>query len=314
MSSVVGKTLGKYRVLEKIGAGALADVYRGLQIGLDREVAIKVLPPALAADREMLARFKRESLSTARMSHPNIITVFDSGEQDGVHYYVMEHLRPESLADRLETQGPLSAERALKIVQDVLKALIYAHERDVAHRALGSGSVKFDGRGNAVLTDFAPAESGLTDPREDLEAVGEILSEMLTGQPVGEEVPLAKLDPSLPAELVALCDRALAADPASRFTTARDMLVEVKRIELEQKAHRIARAMQKARIAALAPSDTPAGPGYESDPWGFLSSLALVLEGAEERQIVRRTLWWLVPLLLFTVVITVWAYRLIVGV
>jgi hypothetical protein len=264
VASMVGRTLGKYRVLEKIGAGSLADVYRGIQIGLDREVAIKVLPPALATDRDMVARFKRESLATARMSHPHIITIFDSGEQEGLHYYVMERLKADSLADRLEVEQPLPVERAIKVAIDLVKALIYAHERQVAHRALTSTSVRFDSRDNAVLADFAPGESELADPREDLEAVGAIIEEML--------------GPKLPEEIAPVVERAL----DSGYATARDMLVALKSIEHQRRPGRVPSVPVVVR--APPPPFSPA-----------------------------RTLVWLVPLLMLTVVTTVWVYRLIAG-
>src|ERR1051325_43455 len=98
-TSLIGKVLGKYRIVEKLGSGGMADVYKGIQIGLDREVAIKVLPPAFAADREMVKRFRRESQATAKLSHPNIITIYDSGEQDGIYFYVMEFLKADGLAE-----------------------------------------------------------------------------------------------------------------------------------------------------------------------------------------------------------------------
>src|SRR5437870_12686772 len=114
----------------------MADVYKGVQVGLEREVAIKVLPPAFAADREMVKRFRRESQATAKLSHPNIITVYDSGEQDGYFYYVMEYLKTDSLEELLEKEGKLQIGKAIKVAQDVIKALVYIHEKELVHRDL----------------------------------------------------------------------------------------------------------------------------------------------------------------------------------
>ena len=116
---MIGTLLGKYRIVEKIGSGGMADVYKGLQVGLEREVAIKVLPPAYAKDVQMVKRFKRESQATAKLSHPNIVTIYDSGEQDGCFYYVMEYLKADALDDILAKEKVLPLKQGLKISKDM---------------------------------------------------------------------------------------------------------------------------------------------------------------------------------------------------
>ena len=205
---LVGKVLGKYRIVEKIGSGGMADVYKGLQVGLEREVAIKVLPPVYAKDLDRLKRFRRESQATAKLSHPNIITIYDSGEQDGFYYYVMEYLKAESLETVIKSEGKLALKQALKISKDILKALVYTHDKSIIHRDLKPGNIRFDLRGNAIVTDFGLVkdlqETSITmtgisigtpqymspeqllgedvDERSDLYQLGVMLYEMLAGQ------------------------------------------------------------------------------------------------------------------------------------
>jgi serine/threonine protein kinase len=206
--SLIGRVIGKYKVTERIGSDGLLEVYRGIQVGLDREVAIRVLPPALASDREAVMRFRRESQATARLSHPNIITIYDSGEEVDHHYCVMECLNSNSLEDILAEQAPLPVPRVLKIGHDILKALAYIHGRDVIHCDLRPANIHFDQRNNAIVTHFGymwdcglmaepvgeafrgtpPYASpeqilGLElDHRSDLYQVGLIMHESLTGR------------------------------------------------------------------------------------------------------------------------------------
>ncbi len=207
--AMIGKVLGKYKIVEKLGSGGMADVYKGIQDGLEREVAIKVLPKAYSRDAEMVKRFKRESQATAKLAHPNIITIYDSGEQDGLCYYVMEYLKADSLDDIIKREKQLTSKRSLKIVQDILKALAYTHDKHILHRDLKPSNIKFDLRGNAIVTDFGLVKdleqtsitvSGVSlgtpmymspeqlagdpvDERSDIYQVGIIFYEMLTGQP-----------------------------------------------------------------------------------------------------------------------------------
>ncbi|MBI2943799.1 MAG: protein kinase [Candidatus Wallbacteria bacterium] len=227
---MIGKILGKYKIVEKLGSGGMADVYKGIQEGLEREVAIKVLPKAYSRDAEMVKRFKRESQATAKLAHPNIITIYDSGEQDGLCYYVMEYLKADSLDDIIKKEQKLPPKKALKIAQDILKALAYTHDKKILHRDLKPSNIKFDLRGNAIVTDFGLVKdleqtsitvSGVSlgtpmymspeqlsgdpvDERSDLYQVGVIGYEMLTGQaPFGGKGPYQPGSKSPNAELVA---------------------------------------------------------------------------------------------------------------
>src|SRR4030042_4129297 len=123
---LVGTTLGNYQIIQEIGRGGMAIVYNAFQPSLRRYVALKVLPDYYQADPEFVARFQREARAAAQLSHPNVVTIYDVGEQAGVHYIAMEYLEGGSLLDRL-ARGPLSREEALQIVEQVGSALAVAH-------------------------------------------------------------------------------------------------------------------------------------------------------------------------------------------
>ena len=292
--TLVGRTLGKYRLVERVGSGALADVYRGLQIGLERTVVVKVLPPALAADAVFRARFRRSGLATARLSHPNVITIFDSGEEGGVPYTVMEELRPASLEDTLEHEGALPWTQVLKVGHDVAKALVYAHGRGVCHGSLSPACVKFDQRQNAILTDFARADDGASEAADVLALAG-ILHAALTGQLEAHPAKRAAWREETPAELAAFVDGAL----ASGHATARDFLARLKDVELRLRARHVSRAMAALPPAVL--EDDPPMPLCESsDSLGFLESLSSIISDDGQRGDVVRAFSWAAPVFLIT--------------
>ena len=283
---LVGKVLGKYRIVEKIGSGAMADVYKGLQIGLEREVAIKVLPPAYAKDLDRLKRFRRESQATAKLSHPNIITIYDSGEQQGFYYYVMEYLQAESLEAMLAGGRPLDLKQGLKIGKDVLKALVYTHDKSIIHRDLKPGNIRFDLRGNAIVTNFGLvkdlAETSLTmtgisvgtpqymspeqllgeevDERSDIYQMGVLLYEVFCGQtPFGEKNPYLGgkerhveitaphlLNGEVDERLSDLILRALEQEPEKRLQSAEELLKGLTKIERKLEARQ---ASQRAGLS-----------------------------------------------------------------
>jgi len=201
----------RYRVGAEIGAGGMALVYRAVDLKHGRDVAVKVLRSELAhavgADR-----FLREIATTATLRHPNILPLFDSGDADGILYYVMPLVQGESLRDRLDREGRLSIDDALRITTEVADALGYAHERGIAHRDIKPENILLE-RGHAVVADFGIAcavaatgnerltQTGFSvgtptymspeqavgeqnlDGRSDLYSLGCVLYEMLAGQP-----------------------------------------------------------------------------------------------------------------------------------
>jgi serine/threonine protein kinase len=136
-----GSRLGSYEILAPIGAGGMGEVYRARDTKLGREVAIKVLPEAFSRNKERLARFRREARLLASLNHPNIATLFDFQESDGVHYLVLEFVPGKTLAERID-KGPLPFEEALPLFKQIAEALEAAHEKGIVHRDLKPTNIK----------------------------------------------------------------------------------------------------------------------------------------------------------------------------
>ena len=155
VDSLEGQNLGKYRVLEPLGRGGMARVYRAYHAQLDRYVAIKVLRSDLVEEEEFLARFKREARAAAALRHPNIVQVYDFDVRGGLYYMVMELLPGDTLRRRLndyQGQGdkmPLG--EVVRILLDVLDGLAYAHSEDMIHRDVKPANILLTKRGQAVL-------------------------------------------------------------------------------------------------------------------------------------------------------------------
>jgi len=166
---LTGKRLGKYVVLEQIATGGMAVLYKARDTILNRHVALKVLLSSLCIDSSMVARFRREAEATAKLSHPNIVPVYDVGEEDGVHYIAMEYVEGESLSEIIAREAPIAPERALGIVEQVAHGLAAAHEADLIHRDIKPGNILIDRKGRARLTDFGLVQisegTRLTDAR-----------------------------------------------------------------------------------------------------------------------------------------------------
>jgi serine/threonine-protein kinase len=187
MTLAVGQTIGPYRVIEQVGRGGMATVYKAHQAALARYVALKVLPAFLAEDEGFTERFRSEAVTVAKLRHPNILQVFDYGEENGVHYIVTEFVDGGTLADQIGS--PLPPDYVVKMLGPVASALDYAHARDVVHRDVKPSNILLAGDGTPVLSDFGLAKMLMSSvPR--LTRTGAVVGTpeyMAPEQAIGEE-------------------------------------------------------------------------------------------------------------------------------
>ena len=157
-----GQTLGKYRIMEPLGRGGMAQVYRAYHPQLDRYVAVKVLRSDLVEEAEFLARFRREAQSVANLRHENIVQVYDFDADGDIYYMIMELLEGDTLKVRLNAyrarKERMPSGEMLRITLDVLDGLAYAHSEGIIHRDIKPANILLTSRGQAVLTDFGIAQ------------------------------------------------------------------------------------------------------------------------------------------------------------
>jgi serine/threonine protein kinase len=165
MAIEAGQHLSHYRLIEKIGEGGMGVVWKALDTALDREVAIKILPEAMAGGAQRRARFQREAKLLASLNHPGIATVFGVHDADGVHFLAMELVPGEDLALRLE-RGRMEVEEAIAVARRIAEALEAAHGQGVIHRDLKPGNVLVMKDGAVKILDFGLAKALAPDPAE----------------------------------------------------------------------------------------------------------------------------------------------------
>jgi hypothetical protein len=259
--------IGRYRVLEPIGRGGMGSVYRAHDPTLDRLVAIKVMAQDAEAGAEAKTRFLREAQSAARLNHPNIITVYELGEDQGRVFIVMELLEGDPLSRVISRVPTLPLRRKLAVMTQICEGLAFAHQRGVVHRDMKPANVFLLKNGHVKILDFGIARVGSseltrtgllmgtpnymspeqargrrTDSRSDIFSVGVLFYELLSGRKpfVGEDyfetldkvryeepTPLGQLVGALPPALLALVQRAMAKDPAARYQSLEDMTADL---------------------------------------------------------------------------------------
>ena len=253
---------GRYRLIERIGSGGMADVWKAHDSELGRDVAIKVLHENFARDTQFVERFRREASAAAGLQHPNVVSVYDRGEWEGTYYIAMELVEGSSLRD-LINRG-LEPSEAVVVARQVLAAASFAHARGIVHRDLTPLNVLIDRSGRIRVTDFGIARAGNSEitqtgsvmgtaqylspeqaqgmevgPPGDIYAIGVMLFEMLTGRvpfdgenavaiamkQVAEQPPApSTINPKVTPALDAVVLKALAKDPAERFASADEMM------------------------------------------------------------------------------------------
>lgn len=164
---------GRYELINHIARGGMAEVYLAHDLMLDRRVALKVLFPELSTDSNFVERFRREAQAAANLSHPNIVSIYDWGEENGTYFIVMEYIEGRTLGGIIRNEGPLMAERMAEIGADVAAALAFAHRSGVVHRDVKPGNVLISPSGQVKVTDFGIARAANSD--QDLTQTGAVM-------------------------------------------------------------------------------------------------------------------------------------------
>lgn len=310
---------GRYRVLAKLGGGGMADVWLAEDAHLQRRIALKVLHPRFAQDREFVMRFQREAEAAAGLQHPNVVAVFDRGEWEGTYYIAMQYVEGPTLKQLIDSG--ITLEQAVAVIRQVLQAAGYAHRQGIVHRDLKPQNVIVDPEAKAVVTDFGIARAGVSEitqtgsvmgtphylsPEQaqgfdvtavsDLYSIGVMLYEALTGRvPFEGESAVAvamkqvsqmpqrpsSIQPRVSPALDAVVMRALEKDPGQRFQSA-DAFIAA----LDQALREPGGAGRgTTSFAALPPVVAPPG---EEDPeakrrrrnWWIIGALVAILIGA----------------------------------
>jgi len=262
---------GRYRILRKLGSGGMANVYLAEDEDLGRRVAIKILSERYANDESFNERFRREAKSAASLSHPNIVSIYDRGEADGIPYIAMEVIEGRSLKELILTSGPLPLAAAIDYAHQMLDALRFAHRNGIIHRDIKPHNILLGAENRAKVTDFGIARAGASQMTEvgsimgtaqylspeqargapvtaasDLYSVGIVLYEMLTGQVPfsGDSAieiamkhlnetprPPSSLRPELTPELDQVVLRALAKHPEDRYQASEEFSADLDRVE-----------------------------------------------------------------------------------
>ncbi len=259
-ASLVGHTMGPYQLVERLGQGGMATVYKAYEPSLDRHVAVKILPQFMARDPQFMDRFRREAKAVAQLSHPNIVPIHSFGEQDGLPYIAMRYVEGETLKHARD--GACAPEEAIRLLLPVLEALDYAHQEGIIHRDIKPSNVLMADGDWPLLADFGLAKmvKGSTqitatgvgvgtpaymspeqgqgtgvDQRTDIYSLGIVLYEMLTGDvPFRADTPMAvvikhitaplpmprEVNPAIPEPLERVILKATAKNPANRYQSA----------------------------------------------------------------------------------------------
>ncbi|MFD1735769.1 Stk1 family PASTA domain-containing Ser/Thr kinase [Bacillus salitolerans] len=206
---MIGKRLnGRYKIMDTIGGGGMANVYLARDMILERNVAVKVLRPDFSDDEEFIRRFHREAQAATSLNHPNVVSIYDVGEEDQIYYIVMEYIDGTTLKQYIQKYGPLSNEEAVNIMIQLTSALEHAHENHIVHRDIKPHNILIDENGIVKVTDFGiavalssttitqtnsflgsvhylspeQARGGMATKKSDIYSLGIVLFELITGR------------------------------------------------------------------------------------------------------------------------------------
>ncbi len=320
-TELVRDALGtEYEILEELGRGGMAIVFRAREKALDREVAVKVLPFSLAFDAEFVERFQREARTAAQLEHPNIIPIYRVGRTGQVIFFVMKYLRGGSLSSVLKDGGRMTPSEIRRVLVESGRALNYAAGKGIVHRDIKPDNIMFDEHGACVITDFgiAKAASGQrltgtgmsigtphymspeqaraqeTDGRSDIYSLGVVAYQGLVGavpyegedsfsigyKHIMEPIPEPVLNTADERRLYAIIKRMIAKDPADRFQTGEDLVEE---IEGRPAAPKRISGATRERIAALPTTPIPAVDAGPDGPRRPAMQRASALRGRESK-------------------------------
>lgn len=238
MTEVRGRAIGSYQIVDFLAKGESATVYKGYQPGMNRSVAIKMLPPSAARDAEASLRFQRQAELMARLEHKYILPVYDSGLENGLPYLVARFAERGALNKHVASYKDL--QRTAQLLNQICEALDYTHQQGLVHGNIKPANILLDAQNQPLITDFGPGQLGLSgsvymsseqaqggpiDQRTDVYALGALIYELLTGQPPPmAATPEPRLHrPDLPTAVVDVILKAMSQDPEERYATAGEL-------------------------------------------------------------------------------------------
>lgn len=265
-----GKLIGgRYEIISLVGSGGMADVYNAVDNRLSRQVAIKVLKEEYSSDKNFVMKFRAEAQSAAGLSHPNIVNVYDVGEDEGLHYIVMELVEGITLKKFIERKGKLELKEAVGIAIQIAQGMEAAHANHIIHRDIKPQNIIISKEGKVKVTDFGIAKAatsntiaagqavgsvhyispeqargGYSDEKSDIYSLGITLYEMISGKMpfaadntvsvallhINEEaVPLRELDPEIPASIDKIVQKCMQKKPERRYLTATELIADLKK-------------------------------------------------------------------------------------
>ncbi|ABX42847.1 Stk1 family PASTA domain-containing Ser/Thr kinase [Lachnoclostridium phytofermentans] len=258
----------RYEIVDRVGSGGMADVYKAKCHRLNRYVAIKILKPEYSSDKNFVTKFRGEAQSVAGLSHPNIVNVYDVGDDDGLYYIVMELVEGITLKKFIERKGKLEVKEAVGIAIQIAQGMEAAHDNHIIHRDIKPQNIIISRDGKVKVTDFGIAKAastntvtqnaigsvhylspeqargGYSDERSDIYSLGVTMYEMLSGEVPfagdntvsvallhiqGEATPLRELNPDVPVSLERIVQKCMQKKPERRYISASELISDLKR-------------------------------------------------------------------------------------